>query len=165
MARVYISLQQPKKALAILTQTGPAGDTAVADVEMASLRRRAGDSKGAHALFTAIRQDIWNDDRHLNEFADAKRKLAKELRRPGDKESYNRLLGEAVALYRRTIQVSADATRQGWCWYRLAELYDRLLYPQNEVARAYTAALQLLPNETTIADAFRIWQEKTAPSR
>jgi ATP-dependent DNA helicase RecG len=112
MAQVYINHQLPSKAIELLSRIEQ-NEPTISPKDIASMRRKAGDLKGAHATFTTIKEGIWHEDRYLHEFADVKLKLAKELRRntPRNKESYDRLLRESIELYRRTIQLSTDWPR------------------------------------------------------
>jgi ATP-dependent DNA helicase RecG len=168
LAQAYITHNQSAKAISALALFQSEANTEINQAEIASLYRRAGDLQGAHRHFSIARQDIWNDDRLLNEYADVKFKIAKNLLRKwsrdskGNKESANRLFAESIELYRRAIQLSLDPARKGWCWFRLAEIYHRLRYPVNEVEHAYAEALQALPGESTISESFAIWKQRNS---
>ncbi len=159
MARAYLLHGNIKKAVEVLHSLEPilADPSELATV--AALYRSMGNFKEAHRLLENNRARILNDARAVNEFADAKFHLAKEAYQERKKQLNRQLLGEAAELYRRVIQLSADNKRRGWCWFRLAEIYQYLKRPVSEVEYAFQQALEALPDEPLILKQFEHWNK------
>ncbi|MFN4256130.1 MAG: RNA-binding domain-containing protein [Saprospiraceae bacterium] len=160
MARAYLNNNEREKARAILREIPPLARDAQEVTDSALLFKNLGDHESAHRLFQNNLSLILDDPRPLNEFADVKLKLAKKARRERKTAINNRLLNESAEMYRRVIQLTSDDIRKGWCWFRLAEIYQHLRRPQTDIESAFQQSLALLPNERVIQEQFEIWKHR-----
>lgn len=161
MARVFLSKQDPKRALDILAAAPP--PMQVDDlVELAVLHKRAGQLDKAHRIFTNNYDLIKNDPKAVHEFAQTKLKLAASSRQRG-REALNakkRLNREAIELLRRAIQLSDDRVRNAWSWFDLAKALSWLRSPETEILQAYSKAKELLPDEPRFSDWYNEWMRR-----
>lgn len=160
MARAYLINNERLKALNILRSIQPLPINAPDLVDTALLYKNLNELETAHRLLQDNLSLILNDPRALNEFADVKLKLAKKARDERKNDVYRRLLNESAEMYRRVIQLTSDDIRKGWCWFRLAEINQRLGRSYTDIEFAFQQALLLLPNERLIQEQFEIWKKR-----
>ncbi|MCS7035337.1 MAG: putative DNA binding domain-containing protein [Saprospiraceae bacterium] len=159
MARAYLVRGKPLKAAETLRYVDPSFADPSALTDVATLYRNAGDFESAHQLLENNRTLLWSDPKGLNELASIKFELAREAYRKRKKQLNQRLLEESAALYRRVIQLSPESKRCGWCWFRLAEIYQYLNKPDTEIEYAYEQAVALLPEEPEVQQQFQKWKK------
>ena len=160
MARAYLLSGERLKALGIL-KTVPPSSTDVQDLtDTALLYKNLDDLENAHRVFQDNLAVILNEPRAVNEFADVKLKLAKKAHQERKWDLNKRLLNESAEMYRRAIQLTADDVRRGWCWFRLAEIYQHLRRSRTDVELAFQQASALLPNERVIQEQIDIWEKR-----
>lgn len=128
-------------------------------VELAVLKKRANDFKGAHSIFSEHYDYIKDSPKALHEYAQTKIKLARSLR--GGLIS-KRLYKEAVELLHRAIQLSDDNVRNAWCWFDLARSLSSLQSPDEDVIKAYQTAIELLPYESHFKENYETWKRRRA---
>lgn len=160
MARAYLLNNERNKALIILRSIPPLSMDAQEITDTALLYKNLNDLESAHRLFQENATLIVHDPRALNEFADVKLKLAKKARTEQKRDINRRLLNESAEMYRRTIQLTSDDIRKGWCWFRLAEIYQHLHRSGTDIELAFQQASALLPNERVVQEQLDIWKQK-----
>lgn len=160
MARAYWLNGERLKGLEILKVVQPSSIDIQDLTDTAVLYKNLDDLENAHRLFQDNLPIILNDPRALNEFADVKLKLAKKAYLERRRDINQRLLNESADLYRRAIQLTSEEVRKGWCWFRLAEIYQHLRRSRTDVELAFQQASALLPNERVIQEQFDIWKKK-----
>jgi len=152
-----------QKALKILRGIQPSTLDVQEIIDSAILYKNLGDLEEAHRIFQNSLTTILQDSRALNEFGDIKLKLAKNIYRSRSSEklnAYRRLLNESAEMYRRVIQLTDDDVRRGWCWFRLAEVFDRLKLPKTEVEQAYQMAISFLPSIPVVKEQYQFWLDR-----
>lgn len=160
MARAHLLRGERLKATEALRYAEPSLADAGALTSIAALYRNAGDFESAHQLLENNRALLWSDPKGLHEFANIKFELAREAYRKRKKQLNQRLLEESAALYRRVIQLSPESKRCGWCWFRLAEIYQYLNKPHTEIEYAYEQATALLPDEPEVQEQYQKWKKR-----
>ncbi len=135
----------------------PAQDTTDESLDLAILRKRAGDFAGAHLLFEASRTGQSRNAKFLHEFAQVKMQISGEFRKKRDEANRKRILAEAEALLRDAIELSQDQVRRAWCYVDLAKVLDWSGAPTGVVEEAYHAALAIRP-DPSIEERFRLWK-------
>jgi len=159
MARLLIDRKELKKAEDVLSRI-PSSRTVSDTMEAAILKKRTGDFKGAHQLFSEAFSINPDDPKIIHELAQTKIKLAKGLWRKKDLSVKKKLNREAAELLRRAIQLSKDEVRTAWCWFDLARVLDWLRSPKSEVETAFLKSRSLKPNETIFSDKYEEWKNK-----
>lgn len=157
MARAYLDKQNPSKASEILQEI-PSPTTGDELIELAILYKRARRFKDAHRVFASNYEILRDDQKAVHEYAQTKIKLASIER---NKYAKKRLNQEAAELLRRAIQLSDDNVRNAWCWFDLAKTLIWLRAPETEVLRAYSKAMELLPEEKTFNQSYERWGKRT----
>ncbi len=159
MAKVFLTRQNPRRALEILSASPPPLQTDDL-VELAVLHKRAGQLEKAHRIFTSNYELIKDDPKAIHEFAQTKLKLAASLK-PMPRQNLStkkRLTQEAVELLRRVIQLSDDRVRKAWSWFDLTKALSWLRAPETEILKAYAKAIELLPDEPHFVAWHDEWQ-------
>lgn len=54
----------------------------------------------------------------------------------------------------------SPSKRCGWCWFRLAEIYQYLDKPHMEIEHAYEQAIALLPDEPEVQAQYNKWKKR-----
>jgi ATP-dependent DNA helicase RecG len=157
MARALLDRDQVKEAIQTLNQMPTAPDPSQM-LETAILKKRAKDFKGAHQIFLQMYDQLKDDPKLLQEFAQTKIQLAKTIRVSRDKPSKKRLNREASELLRRAIQLSDDPTRTAWCWYDLAWASHWLDFDKSEIDGFFQNAINLLPDEAKFRQGYLNWK-------
>jgi ATP-dependent DNA helicase RecG len=157
MAKYYLNQKERRKAADLLERV-PSPTRAEDLVELAVLYKRSGQLEDAHSVFSTNYDLVKDDPKAVHEFAQTKLKLADQLRSK-DATTKRRLTRDAVELLRRTIQLSDDSVRNGWCYYDLARALTKLKAPDTEVNQAYARAIELLPNEIRFQEAYQSWKQ------
>lgn len=166
MARAFSFAGERQKALKILRSIQPGPLDVQEIIDSAILYKNLGDLEEAHKILQNNLTLILQDSRALNEFGDIKLKIAKNIHRSRSRDNqnaYRRLLNESSEMYRRAIQLTDDDVRRGWCWFRLAEVFDRLKLPKTEIEQAYQMAIGLLPNIPVVKEQYQFWLNRIAP--
>lgn len=156
MARAYLDKQNPSKASELLQEI-PSPTTGDELIELAILYKRARRFKDAHRVFASNYEILKDDQKAVHEYAQTKNKLASNER---DKYARKRLNQEAAELLRRAIQLSDDNVRNAWCWFDLARTLIWLRAPETEILKAYSKAMELLPNEKFFRQNYEGWIER-----
>ncbi len=143
------------QVLDLIPATGPKADIA----EAAILRKRMGDNREAHRLFSQTLPETRDDARIVHEFAQTKIALAggagRERSDPATRQQLNR---EAAELLHRAIQLTSDPVREAWCWFELAGVLNWLRDPKSQVEEAYLRALAIRPNEPRFREGYERWK-------
>jgi ATP-dependent DNA helicase RecG len=164
MARLLMDRDLINEASDIL-QRIPQVRTARENTEAAILKKRAGDLEGAHRLFAEAYAINPNDPQIIQEFAQTKIRLAKNLYGRRDSSVKKRLSREAAELLRKAIHLSDDQVRKAWCWYDLAKVLNWLREPTSEVEAAFLQAQALLPGEPRFKSAYEEWKRNADGKR
>ncbi len=160
MARAFSIGNERQKALEILRNIRNLPMDAYQLTETALLYKNLNDFESAHKLFQNNISVILQDPRGLNEFADVKLSLAKIAYQQYNKVVNRRLLMESADLYRRAIQLTQDDVRKGWCFFRLAEIFQHLKRPGGEIEAAFRQSIGLLPDEKIVSEKYVEWQNR-----
>lgn len=131
-------------------------------VQIAILHKRASNYEEAHRVFEQARPFASHDPKFLQEFAQTKMHIARNVRR--DRATNRRLLTEAEELLRRAIALSDQPARTAWCWFDLAGILTWLGHSAQDIERAYLNALAGLPAERRIQEAFDQWKQGSGAS-
>jgi ATP-dependent DNA helicase RecG len=126
--------------------------------EAAVLRKRAGEYKEAHRLLAQVYPRLMNDPKVVQEFAQTKLRLARELHGGKDYPTKKRLNQESVELLHRAIQLATDPVREAWCWYDLARTLAWLREPSSDVEAAFLRAITLRADEPRFKKAYDEWR-------
>lgn len=148
-------LKEARQILALIPAAGPTADIA----EAAILRKRIGDYREAHRLFSQALPEARDDARIVHEFAQTKIALARTLGRQQPGSSARRQLNqEAAELLHRAIQFTSDPVREAWCWFELGGVLNWLREPKSQVEEAYLRALALRPDESRFRQGYERWK-------
>ena len=159
-ARNLLDRNETSEAKRVLGMIPPAGsDNEI--VEAAVLRKRAGDYKEAHRLLAQVYPKLMDDPKVVQEFAQTKLKLARQLSGGKELAAKKRLNQESVELLHRAIQLATDPVRVAWCWYDLAGALVWLREPATEIEAAYLKALALRPDEPRFRKAYEQWKKRS----
>ena len=139
------------QVLELIPSAGPSTDIA----EAAVLRKRMGDNREAHRLFSQALPEMRDNARIVHEFAQTKLALARDSR---DATARRRLDREAVELLHRAIQLTTDPVREAWCWFELARALNWLKEPRTQIEAAYLRALALRPEEGRFRESYDRWK-------
>lgn len=118
-------------------------------IDMAILARRMRKNKEAHRYFDLAGTAIALDARALHEFAQTKIALAGEAFGLKRLQENRRLLGDALRLLERVIQMNGDKVRVAWAWRDKARVQKWLGYPKSDVLVSIERACELLPDEAS----------------
>jgi len=161
LAKALLDRKETAEARRILSSIPTA--TSEADiVEAAVLRKRAGDFKEAHRLFVQAYADLKDDPKVVQEFAQTKLSLARQIYDRRDLSIKRRLNQEAVELLHRAIQLTTDPMREAWCWFDLARALAWLREPATDVEAAFLRAMALRPDETRFREAYDEWMGRAS---
>jgi ATP-dependent DNA helicase RecG len=159
LARALLDRNETAEARKILSMVPPA--TGHRDIiEAAVLRKRAADYEGAHRLFTQVFPELRDDPKVVQEFAQTKLTLARQLYGSKNLATKKRLNQEAVELLHRAIQLSTDYVRTAWCWYDLARTLTWLREPATDIEAAFLRAIALLPDEARFKQTYDSWKKR-----
>jgi ATP-dependent DNA helicase RecG len=163
MAKIYLDQRNLKRAADTLTRIP--SPTRIDDlIELAVLYKRSGNLKDAHSVFASNYDLIKDNAKAVHEYAQTKSKLASTLS-TRELTTKKRLTRDAIELYRRAIQLSADDNvRMAWCYYDLAKALAWLREPETEILQAYTKAVELLPHETRFTQWHASWRARISRS-
>jgi len=110
-----------------------------------------------------------DDPKVVQEFAQTKLALARDINPRADLVAKKPLYGEAAELLHRAIQLATDPVREAWCWFDLARTLAWLREPAAEIETAFLKALSLKPDEARFKQGYQQWQERErqggSPSR
>jgi ATP-dependent DNA helicase RecG len=157
MVKALLDQRQQKRALDILEQS-PRPLQVQETVELAILYKRAKHFREAHQIFSENYENIKDDPKSLQEYAQTKIQLAHTLNNR-EIHTKKRLNREAVELLRRAIQLSDDMVRNAWCWFDLAKTLKWLRAPETEIAQAYHKAMELLPDEERFRVSYEAYEK------
>jgi ATP-dependent DNA helicase RecG len=157
MVKALLDQRQQKRALDILEQS-PRPLQVQETVELAILYKRAKHFREAHQIFSENYENIKDDPKSLQEYAQTKIQLAHTLNNR-EIHTKKRLNREAVELLRRAIQLSDDMVRNAWCWFDLAKTLKWLRAPETEIAQAYHKAMELLPDEERFQVSYEAYEK------
>lgn len=153
LARLYVERRRMAEAQAILAKMP--SSLSVSDlVEMADLKKRAGDFREGHRLLAEAIAQSPDDAKVIHHFAQMKMRLAKTRKERSAKKRLNR---EAVELLRRAHQLTDDSTRKAWIWLDLASCLDWLREPRDMVDKAFQKALSLRPDDALFRERYESW--------
>ena len=128
-------------------------------LDAAILSKRAEDYIEAHRLFDSIYARANDDPKVVQEFAQTKIAIARDLPRH-DLTTKTTLSRQAVELLRRAIPLTDDPTRKAWCWFDLARTLAWLREPNSDVEHAYRQAMALKPNENRFRERYHEWRNR-----
>ncbi len=161
IAKVYLDRQEARRASAVLQET-PAVYETQAMIEQAILLKRAGQYAEAHKLFSANYELVKEDPKAVHEFAQAKIKIASDMRSSKQRAARQKLNREAAELLHRAIQLADNPIRMAWCWFDLARVFHWLDKPDSEVIGAYQKAIEILPTEPRFKEWYETWKKGAA---
>jgi ATP-dependent DNA helicase RecG len=164
LARALLDRNETAEARRILSLI-PSATSHRDIVEAAVLRKRAADYEEAHRLFAQVYPDLRDDPKVVQEFAQTKLALARQLRGPKDSAIKKRLNQDAVELLHRAIQLSTDNVRTAWCWFDLARTLAWLREPATDVEAAFLKAIALRPDEARFERGYQDWKRRSQTSR
>jgi ATP-dependent DNA helicase RecG len=161
LAKALLDRKEMVEARKVLAMIPPASSYADI-VEAAVLRKRAGDYQEAHRLFTQVYPHLMDDPKVVQELAQTKLSLARQLYGQRELATKKRLNQEAVELLHRAIQLATDPVRVAWCWFDLARALAWLREPSTDVEAAFLRAMALRPDELRFEEGYREWKERSS---
>ncbi len=156
IAIVKTYLEQGKNELATqILANIPLSNSAEEITEIAMFYIEAECFQEAHKILANNFEIIKNYDQAIFQFVTAKFSIVNSQK---DDKIKQRLYQETLELLYRAIQLTTNKATQRVSYFYLAQILDKLNYPETEIQEAYNKATEFFPNVPTIFQKW--WQER-----